>query len=990
VDPEAQSSSPASRAPAWLWVSLALAALLWLIAPQRETHLWILRWISAAIVIAIWPQIRRQVLEPLRLAYAETQLQPPWPNLALVVLFLGLLFPVWAGEPPVSRDHAIHYFQSARFVDAWHAALANPGIPSLAGWSDSLNAGYPYGDSYPLLGYALTSAAHLLSGGLIALRTSYAFGIVAVWALVVWSVRALAIRSMREISEVSVSPDDPPGRNTIHAWAGAAAAACFLLDPGESREGGWVYCMFHGVWPQLLASGAWLASLELSLRCFTDPTPRRIGLASLALGAALVAHPFAWPCAAMSALVLFLSCLWSRREQRGQVAIWIVIHLAALALAASSLTRFFTSASALVRGPVVWERLSVLLLELVASDAFSPAFVAISASALVGALLMLHRALVRPPAVPDVGTAGSDGATPRFSTLWCALVSMILVCASLEVLTVLRLDLLIPSVKNLQFPRFAIVFRPLWAVAGGVGFVWLVDLVSRQLREKAPSPADPRQAPSPSSRVGAAILAAPLLVATLSMIGGGFRAPVGHPQVLWKHEDQAIEARLRAVLTHEVGKAGEGGVGVAFLRKSMSPRTYPIFSITDAGARLILDEHVPAVNYRHSLEGRTLASLHALGATHLLHDRPLDPKSEGTLAAALEPVWSGGSFTLSRIAHAKGRALPWSKVEGSRDARASVRADGSAFAIEVDRASGPFELLTAIGPYFRWRLVDLASGEQLELGLARPSPGLTGMRLHLPGKGSYRLEFSESPEERLTRLLSWMALIALLATLLSTRRLLILEPAAERAWSRQLTPAFILALSLFAAIIYLRQENQLQHTWGELWKTTFSRAKPAPPALPRFRELSADEDFAVSAPTRPHCSSLNRRDARPGCSRASVASHRSVLYRHPFLFRCLSVHLDPAESRTLTLRAAAGRELVIVGAVRGNQDRVRVTYPGEDGELDLRPINPSAARKATNPSGELALRLSNHSRAARRVCIAAALVEDSGSRASPDASPAKP
>ena len=96
-----------------------------------------------------------------------------------------LLWPLWWGIPPASRDHGIHYYQVHLLV---HEMIPRH---ALSGWVTDYNNGYPYGESYPVLGYLWCAAPHLLSFGLVGLRTSYAWGVLGVWLLSVVAIYRL-------------------------------------------------------------------------------------------------------------------------------------------------------------------------------------------------------------------------------------------------------------------------------------------------------------------------------------------------------------------------------------------------------------------------------------------------------------------------------------------------------------------------------------------------------------------------------------------------------------------------------------------------------------------------------------------------------------------------------------------------------------------------------------------------------------------------------
>ncbi len=230
-------------------------------------------WIAAAVALTLVPSAVTILPEG-----AGEWLRRTAPLGLLSMLAFLTLSDLALGRPPASRDHAIHYFQTTILVEEL--------LPTgrLAGWSERLNNGYPFGDSYPILGYLWAAAPQLATGGLVSLRASYAFGLLAVWVLSLWSVYRVAEIVWRE-----VTGHDAPG---THRLAASLAAGAWLLDAGGSRQGGWEYAMFHGVWPQLLSTGLWVWGLVWTWRAFQGPSVRRWALSALCLAGAILAHPF--------------------------------------------------------------------------------------------------------------------------------------------------------------------------------------------------------------------------------------------------------------------------------------------------------------------------------------------------------------------------------------------------------------------------------------------------------------------------------------------------------------------------------------------------------------------------------------------------------------------------------------------------------------------------------------------------------------------------
>ncbi|MBZ5712772.1 hypothetical protein [Nannocystis pusilla] len=206
-----------------------------------------------------------------------------WPFVLVTALGLGLLWPVPAGVMPLSADHTVH------LTRAW---LYGQQLASghLVGWSPTWFFGFPLGELYPPLGDLLVIAVRVVTLGLLEWSQAYALAFTLVFLLQGWAL----LRCGRALG--------------LGPLAGLVAAALALLDAGAYREGGWVYTVTYGVWPQALATSlAWLALAELALaaRVREGMSPgthhRHLALAALAAAGALLAHPMSLPMLALAA-----------------------------------------------------------------------------------------------------------------------------------------------------------------------------------------------------------------------------------------------------------------------------------------------------------------------------------------------------------------------------------------------------------------------------------------------------------------------------------------------------------------------------------------------------------------------------------------------------------------------------------------------------------------------------------------------------------------
>lgn len=830
--------------------------------------------------------------------------------LALLVLLLG---PLLAGDPPASRDHGIHYFQIHLLVEEL--------LPSgrLWGWSPSLNHGYPFGESYPVLGYLWMAAAHLLSFGAIPLRTSYAWGLAALWMLsaaVAWWLAAMVTRELERSRDIERSRDvessgdversgdiehsgdiersDDTERSglgpaEVAGWAGLAAAALWLFDPGGSRQGGWSYLMFHGVWPQLLAATLWAASLGLTWRAFVDPRPRRLALAALALGASLWAHPFALLTAACSTGAWAVMVLVGRHRWPGPWRTWAVIHGASFLLGMGWLATFFGSADAMARAPVPWVPLAQVGTELAQGQLLAGHWVWIAPLSLWGAAAVIRR-----------------GSMLGWIVLGLAVGQLIL--ASEDAITVLRLDLVHSGFKNLQFPRYAISFKPLWFALGGVGLGRL--LAWARARRGPPRPLDP-SAMAWVRRGTAALVLAPLLATLGPEAGRLIVRPVAAIDTLASHEKDRSEAAMLDALRREADALPAGTpLVVAVMRKGMGGGTYPIMTVADAGGRLVLDEHIPTVNFKHRVRRRP-AAYEGLGVTHVIHDEPV-PKDERSLASSLETIEHFGPFTLERFIPPHGDARRIAELVGFGELE--VRADEPEYLeLEVRNVEPGTRLVIGRAPHLRWELThdgEVLATEEVQLD----ARGTAGIAVELPGPGRVELRYLRSNLERRALWLSAAMLVLCLAALLMRGPPLAERPPGPRA--RRITWIGAAGLGLLAlGVLFVRQRNMLEQTWAELG-AALADPDPDDDRAPTFvRDLVIGGELALETTPAQVCNGLMGKDVLDGCSEAAHRPHDSFLYREPYLYRCWRISVPATGEAVVRFPALPDGAHVIVGSI---------------------------------------------------------------------------
>lgn len=891
------------------------------------------RWVGVGLALAVAPTLLRPILQMPPIADRRDRIARWIPVLLVVGLGLALLGDLLLGRPPASRDHGIHYFQTKVLVDEL--------IPrgELIGWSDRLNSGYPFGDSYPVLGYLITGAANLLSFGLISLRTSYAWGLLAIWVMAlaaVWWLAATIARELRgEAIESPTDDADPPHASLLDPrWAGAFAAIAWLIDPGAAREGGWNYLMFHGVWPQLLSSALWIASLPATWVALRRPSLRSLGFASLLLGGSVVAHPFGMLTAAVSA-VAWPIVLWAtgaiRKLPGGQIRWWLIIHTVAALISAGCVVTFLASAGAMSRSPVPYEPLGTLATRL-----------------LTGELFRDHRAWVGPLAVIGMIVAIRRGRAMAW--LGVGLVCALLILASQASITVVRLDLVLSAFKNLQFPRYAIALKPVLYAFTGIGAAVMLARLREVPDRDRPAHAD--RVPRPAAaRLIASLCLAPIVVGVLDDRGRLLPRPVGGVEVLEGSVHAAPEQALHETLLAEAqllaDRQDPRPLTVAFLRRGMGGGTYPLFSITDADAKLVMDGHIPAVNYKHQVRRRNPTAIDLLGVTHVLHDRPLAiSKEDAQLSERVEVIGEFGVWTLARVLPPK---EPHEYLSSGEVGEVELTRT-SPTELQV-RTEGPGRVDIPVAPYRKWRALR-SNGEPVEPGVATMAGGVPGMRIAFADADVVTLSYQTPTRERAANWLSLAVIVLVLAGLASDReRQLAVRLESERATRI----SWALGLATLAVVLiggYVRQERKLAQTWTHLLDAHARSQRLGQGRTLRFREDLIDAGaYSVVRSNTDGCDGTLGKDAMAGCVQADARPRVSMAFRAPYLYRCLRIEVPARGSLDIILDDLRDDDDLAGFYVREGPslDGLELRLPGTD---EFRPPPEQAGRQHFHVTAE--------------------------------------
>ncbi len=909
---------------------LAIAALV-AIAVAGWTH-GLVRWLAIAVVLAFVPALvglaRGSVAVPDSLG---ARVRPWLPHLVLVAVAGALLWELVLGHPPATRDHGIHYFQAKIFVDDM--------FPHWSGWNDRINHGYPYGEGYPTLGYLWVSAIHLVSGGLVDLRTSYAWGLLGVWALVSWGVWQVAALVYDDVAARLGGELRPQWRS----WAGCLGAIAWLLDPGESRQGGWEYLMFHGVWPQALSAALWVASLVLVRRALVRPSPRAIGLAALAVAGGLLAHPFGLLTTAGSIvgwIVVLAIADDARALPIGRTRVLASVHALGVALAAGGIATFLTAAGEMGRSPATWGLLGELAGRFALGELFTGPWGWTGVLAIVGFGLALF-------------------AARSFAWLVAGLLAGMLLLASHESITVLQLDLVTSAFKNLQFSRWAIAIKPLFFALVGPAAVVVAHALGRLLRGGGTAVASPWP-----RRAFVAVLLAPLVATVLARTDVLAPRPIGAVDTLENSDHVEAERTLREALVAE--KASTPAMRVAFLRSRMGGATYALFAIADADAAVVLDGHVPTVNFVHVVEQRIPLVLRRLGVTHVIHDRPLDDEEE--LLAALEPLGTHGPYTLARFLP---EPRPFAELLGDPGTVEVVERTATRLALDV-APTGPTVLTLAWAPSERWAWTVDGGPRESTITSVRGGVELLSVAVDRPGR--VVLEYVRHDSERIAAWASWIAALLVALALLRARPLELAELPRGSAWLRAGRWGALLVIVAAAGFVVRRQREQLAETWDTYAEAvTLSAARD--PMPPFTADLTIERSIEITRKPERVCVGLLGKDPLVGCQESDGEPFAAMVYIEPFLYRCMHFAIAPGGEAEAVLGEDADELLVALvrrGEGKGRNLRFEVTA-GDHPETARTLVSRSELRIRPSADGEPArLRFTNASDDSESICIAAA------------------
>ncbi len=619
--------------------------------------------------------------------FAEIARKLPTVALALAPALVVLLFAAWLSWPvplgvmPMSADHTVHLTRIVLTAER----LADHG--ALSGWEPTWFFGFPLGELYPQLGDLLILAIHTLGLGALDWPSAYALGF-----YVVFAIQGLVLIRVGRL--FGLGP-----------WPGLIAALLMLADAGFTREGGWMYTVYFGVWPQALATSltylglgeiaralGWQSSkvlaeelAEAPARALDDGAGQRATvLAGICFGAALLAHPIALPSLAIGGLLILVTLVpRAPVPWRIGVARCVLAGLIGALLAAWWLVPMLQHKAWMASYGWLFAPLEVMLRWLSEDGRWAQRMpAAVGFTALLG-----------------IGLASlGAGRVARFVALF-AVVQWLL--ASDDAFWQLRLDRLSEGFTHIQYQRFLIGAKPGLFLCAGLAVIAPAGWARRLWLAR-------EQTPSKWAAIGGALV--------LASISAGL--------AIWVIDDSRAtieEFEVGSVQTERVPGAPEFAAHyaefLAWARAQWDAREhdYRIAINTARNNHLFMDAPIwtatpqyklgftPGDNFVHKPESGRREVLDALGVRWIVGiDR--SGRARPGEVARFGPIWV-------RAHHGQQRGLAWLDGDGTLEI---IEADlrGGLVRARVRDVRRGARVTFAIAGYPRWKLY--VDGEPLE------------------------------------------------------------------------------------------------------------------------------------------------------------------------------------------------------------------------------------------------------------------------------------
>ncbi|TNE49946.1 MAG: hypothetical protein EP343_10475 [Deltaproteobacteria bacterium] len=343
------------------------------------------------------------------------------------------------GIPPMSHDHMVHYVKAHRL---YHDLLSQ-GV--LWGWSHDWFGGYPVNYLYPFGGDLWVVMVYILGFGKLTMAQAYSLAFWLHWLLVGWAVYAFS-------------------RRMFHPLVGLGAVVMLWIDIGSSRLGGGVFTLDFGVWPISLSVAFGLLALRQLPKVLLEDSWPAVGWFGLWMGLALLSHPIQlvhfvamFPVSLIALYISRSTDRWFQPMFRLGLAFAVGGMLAGIWVFPFFSFKAWTQSYGLPGMDI--NEYSEKLLFLTYLKGTNVWMLAIGLLGLVRFLL-----------------------GRKFLTVYMGLFSLLmLVFSQKTLLEVLHLPELLPSIKNIQFIRFAYLWKP-FLFLGGAWLLWEgLKLIREQL-----------------------------------------------------------------------------------------------------------------------------------------------------------------------------------------------------------------------------------------------------------------------------------------------------------------------------------------------------------------------------------------------------------------------------------------------------------------------------------------------------------------------------
>ncbi len=780
--------------------------------------------------------------------------------LTLVLMTSAVMWPV-PFELPVSQDHANHFLNTEVF---WELLKSG----HIFGWTDRIATGRPFGDSYGTLVYLLPTIPKILTFGLLPTGACYALSIWFVWFTGAWAVATVTQKVMPE-----------------SRFAALLASAAFLLDVGTDREGGWVYSMFHAVWPQWFASVLFLLALWALVSLWENPTSRRLATASIVVGVAVWMHP-------MNALnfMLFapvLALILAGQERKGSL-VWVVLaHVLGAIIAAGWMIHMIVG-----RANVGEYRASGTPLLELATHWWSGVIFENSAALFGGLAFVGLLALMR--------QRRAMGIVVLAAAVWFT------VLQSMDLLTGFELGRW-EGLPDLMWRRFVLTAKPFWFVMTGVG----AAVVANGLRSVTPGSKSPTLV---------WLAAAPMLSGLLLTADVLAPTPAARPL----HEAQAGLGKTIEALTVALKSEAKTSTGrVAFWRDRGEDSELPLIAIAKADLDYVATVVPPTQSFLYSNAGKDLPTLRALGVRWIISHSPasIDGSKE---------IMRAPPYVLYRL---EGDIAEYPiRIEGPGEVEVQSWSPMTRVLV-LKGVNEKSQLEILHGPHSKWKAI-MPDGSERPFVLARHG-GWKFSRISNLQNGVIRLEFHDS---RLEILCFWFAvatLIALFVFVLLRSRGLPVTPTL-RVIDGIIVVLTVVVFAGSAVFLYVTGQRALNTYWS----------KDEPEGTKVLKVLHHVQPDSMSWTPEPYCVRPFSRNPRVGCLESDLkprldwdGATNSSCMRFGVPDRgetVLSVEVPPG---TLTLKGLATLDRTVT---------MEISSKGKTQKIDSgRPFRMPASQKVT-------------------------------------------